>query len=63
LIDASTAAGATQFELFALSDADSADDSPLGTFGLCTGDYIPKPAYETYRSRTKPEHHQRRSLP
>jgi hypothetical protein len=63
LIDASAAAGATQFELFALSDADSADDSPLGTFGLCTGDYIPKPAYETYRSRTTPEHHQRRSLP
>ena len=51
LIDASAAAGATQFELFALSDADSASASPLGTFGLCTGDYRPKPAYEAYRSR------------
>ena len=55
LIDASAAAGAKQFELFALSDADSDADSPLGTFGLCTGDYIPKPAYETYRSRIKLE--------
>jgi hypothetical protein len=45
LIEASAAAGATQFEPFALSDA----DSPLDTFGLCTGDYAPKPAYETYR--------------
>jgi hypothetical protein len=52
LIDASAAAGATQFELFALSDADAASGSPLGTFGLCTGDYVPKPAYETYRSLT-----------
>ena len=55
LIDASAAAGARQFDLFALSDADSDADSPLGTFGLCTGDYIPKPAYETYRSRIKPK--------
>jgi hypothetical protein len=55
LIDASAAAGAAQFELFALSDADSASDSPLGTFGLCTGDYVRKPAYETYRSRIGPE--------
>ncbi|WP_030436785.1 hypothetical protein [Actinoplanes subtropicus] len=50
LVDAATAAGATQFELFALSDADSASESPLGTFGICTDDYVPKPAYETYRS-------------
>jgi hypothetical protein len=50
LIDASVAAGAAQFELFALSDADSASDSPLGTFGICTGDYVRKPAYDTYRS-------------
>jgi hypothetical protein len=50
LIDASATAGAAQFELFALSDADSASDSPLGTFGLCTGDYARKPAYDTYRS-------------
>ncbi|MBM2623832.1 hypothetical protein JIG36_50920 [Actinoplanes sp. LDG1-06] len=57
LIDASAAAGATQFELFALSDADSASDSPLGTFGLCTGDYVPKPAYETYRSRIRSHSH------
>ncbi|MCP2328794.1 hypothetical protein HDA40_007301 [Hamadaea flava] len=55
LIDASTAAGATQFELFALSDADSASDTALGTFGLCTGDYIRKPAYENYRTRIKME--------
>jgi hypothetical protein len=52
LIGASAAAGATQFELFALSDADSASDSPLGTFGLCTDDYRRKPAYESYRSRS-----------
>jgi hypothetical protein len=63
LIDASAAAGATQFELFALSDADSDADSPLGTFGLCTGDYIPKPAYETYRSRINLEDQKRESLP
>jgi hypothetical protein len=55
LIDASAAAGAAQFELFALSDADS--DSPLGTFGLCTGDYVRKPAYDTYRSRIQLEDH------
>ncbi|MEV4350438.1 hypothetical protein AB0J83_38775 [Actinoplanes sp. NPDC049596] len=50
LIDASATAGAAQFELFALSDADSAAGSALGTFGLCAGDYARKPAYETYRS-------------
>ncbi|MFI6074683.1 hypothetical protein ACIA5C_24300 [Actinoplanes sp. NPDC051343] len=60
LIDASEAAGAAQFELFALSDADSDADSPLGTFGLCTGDYARKPAFDTYRSRVRPaETHQR----
>ncbi|SDS74283.1 hypothetical protein [Actinoplanes derwentensis] len=63
LIDASAAAGAAQFELFALSDADSAADSPLGTFGLCTGGYLPKPAYETYRSQIKAAPHQQRSRP
>jgi hypothetical protein len=51
LIDASTEAGAVQFELFALSDADSGSDSPLGTFGLCTGAYERKPAFDLYRSR------------
>jgi hypothetical protein len=51
LIDAAATAGAAQFELFALSDADSGSDSPLGTFGICTDDYLRKPAYETYRSR------------
>lgn len=51
LIDASAAAGAAQFELFALSDADSASGTALGTFGICTGDYVRKPAFETYRSR------------
>jgi hypothetical protein len=51
LIDASAAAGAAQFELFALSDS----DSPLGTFGLCTGDYVRKPAYDTYRARIQLE--------
>jgi hypothetical protein len=56
LIDASAAAGAVLFELFALSDADSASDSPLGTFGLCTGDYLRKPAYETYRSHISDAH-------
>jgi hypothetical protein len=50
LVEASEAAGASQFELFALSDADSASASPLGTFGICTGDYARKPAFETYRS-------------
>ncbi|HEY0494494.1 MAG TPA: hypothetical protein VGD48_02060 [Kutzneria sp.] len=63
LIDASAAAGAAQFELFALSDADSASDAPLGTFGLCTSDYTLKPAYETYRSRTKLEDQTREFLP
>ncbi len=50
LVDASAAAGAAQFELFALSDADSKSDSPLGTFGICTGDYARKPAFEAYRA-------------
>jgi hypothetical protein len=63
LIAASSAANAAQFELFALSDADSASDSPLGTFGICTGDYIPKPAYETYRSHIKLEDQSRESSP
>ncbi|MGW3783588.1 hypothetical protein ACWD5Z_03335 [Micromonospora chokoriensis] len=63
LIDASASAGAEQFELFALSDADSASESPLGTFGLCTGDYLPKLAYETYRSRIKLENQARESGP
>ena len=52
LLDAAASAGVVQFELFALSDADSASNTPLGTFGLCTGDYAPKPAYATYRART-----------
>jgi hypothetical protein len=50
LIDGSASAGVAQFELFALSDADSVSDSPLGTFGICTGDYVRKPAFETYQS-------------
>jgi hypothetical protein len=56
LVDASVAAGAAQFELFALSDADSGSESPLGTFGICTGDYVRKPAYDTYRSLIDSRH-------
>jgi hypothetical protein len=63
LIAASGAADAAQFELFALSDADSASDSPVGTFGICTGEYIPKPAYETYRCHIKLEDQSRESSP
>ena len=63
LISGSATAGAAQFELFALSDADSASGSPLGTFGLCTGDYVRKPAYETYRSRIRLEDHSQGRLP
>jgi len=50
LVEESAAAGAELFELFALSDADSASGTALGTFGLCTGDYTRKPAYDTYRA-------------
>jgi hypothetical protein len=50
LVEASAAAGVAQFELFALSDADSHAESPLGSFGLCTGDYVRKPAFDAYRS-------------
>lgn len=45
LLDAAAAAGVAQFEVFALADADTAAGTPLGTFGVCTGDYTPKPAY------------------
>jgi hypothetical protein len=50
MLAAAEAAGVAQFELFALSDADSAADTPLGTFGICDGDYLPKPAYAAYRA-------------
>lgn len=39
----------TQFELFALRDADTANPEPCRQFGILRDDYTPKPAFETYR--------------
>ena len=39
----------TQFELFALRDADTANPEVCRQFGIMRDDYTPKPAFETYR--------------
>lgn len=39
----------TQFELFALRDADTANPEACRQFGIMRDDYTPKPAFETYR--------------
>jgi hypothetical protein len=39
----------TQFELFSLRDADTANPESRRQFGIMRDDYTPKPAFETYR--------------
>ena len=39
----------TQFELFSLRDADTANPEVCSQFGIMRDDYTPKPAFETYR--------------
>jgi hypothetical protein len=39
----------TQFELFSLRDADTANPEIRRQFGIMRDDYTPKPAFETYR--------------
>jgi hypothetical protein len=41
--------GVAQYELFSLRDADSRATEPLGTLGLVTDTYTPKPAFARYR--------------
>lgn len=38
------------YELFSLRDADSSGDSPFHHFGIMTDDYVPKPAFDVFRS-------------
>ena len=40
----------THWELFALRDADSKQDSPFHQFGILRDDYTPKPAFERLRN-------------
>ena len=39
----------TQYTLFSLRDADSANQNLFYQFGLLKDDYSPKPAFETYK--------------
>lgn len=59
LVEAPATAGATQFELFVLSEA----NSRLGTFGLCADDSTPKPAYENLPITDQAEDQTGQSLP
>jgi hypothetical protein len=43
----------TQYELFSLRDADSGSAEPMGTFGLVTETYRPKPSFDVYREMVR----------
>lgn len=42
--------GIAAYELFSLRDAESTGDSLFHRFGIMTDDYVPKPAFDTFRS-------------
>ncbi|MGN2639408.1 hypothetical protein ACTD5D_25230 [Nocardia takedensis] len=50
ILSAADALNVTRYELFGLRDADSASDQPVGTLGLVTDAYRPKPSFALYRA-------------